>query len=108
MKNSVESVENAAEKKGTPEHQGYGFDLGDRRRFFAGVHHRYDSAFQGVWHGAGHLITCVYATLGGECGVMGWIKTTKDRNRERKWEQEDKQEAKAEAAELPPGDMPGA
>ena len=35
-------------------------------------------------------------------------KTTKDRNRERKWEQEDKQEAKAEAAEVPPGDMPGA
>lgn len=25
-----------------------------------------------------------------------------------KWEQEDKQEAKAEAAEVPPGDMPGA
>lgn len=54
------------------------------------------------------LITCVFATLGGECGIMGWIKTTKDRNRERKWEQEDKQEAKAEAAEVPPGDMPGA
>lgn len=54
------------------------------------------------------MITCVFATLGGECGIMGWIKTTKDRNRERKWEQEDKQEAKAEAAEVPPGDMPGA
>lgn len=54
------------------------------------------------------LITCVFATLGGECGIMGWIKTTKDRNRERKWEQEDKQEAKAEVAEVPPGDMPGA
>ncbi|MFR2116015.1 MAG: hypothetical protein ACLS45_01845 [Subdoligranulum sp.] len=61
-----------------------------------------------VRHVPDTLITCVYATLGGECGVMGWIKTTKDRNRERKWEQEDKQEAKAEAAELPPGDMPGA
>lgn len=57
----------------------------------------------GNWNNA-----CVFATLGGECGIMGWIKTTKDRNRERKWEQEDKQEAKAEAAEVPPGDMPGA
>lgn len=32
------------------------------------------------------LVTCVYATLAGECGVMGWIKTSKERNRERKWE----------------------
>lgn len=55
-----------------------------------------------------YKMPCVFATLGGECGIMGWIKTTKDRNRERKWEQEDKQEAKAEAAEVPPGDMPGA
>ncbi len=45
------------------------------------------------------LVTCVFATLGGECGIMGWIKTTKDRNKERKWEQEDKQEAKQEAQE---------
>ena len=36
------------------------------------------------------LITCVFAALGGECGVMGWIKTTKERNKERKWEQEDR------------------
>lgn len=39
------------------------------------------------------LVTCVFATLGGECGIMGWIKTNKDRNKERQWEQEDKQEA---------------
>ena len=32
------------------------------------------------------LITCVFATLGGECGIMGWIKTTKDRNKEHQWE----------------------
>ena len=31
------------------------------------------------------LVTCVFATLGGECGIMGWIKTTKDRNKERRW-----------------------
>lgn len=43
------------------------------------------------------LITCVFATLGGECGIMGWIKTTKDRNKEHQWEQEDKAEAKKEA-----------
>lgn len=51
------------------------------------------------------LITCVFATLGGECGIMGWIKTTKDRNKERKWEQEDKQEAKRAAQEQPHNDM---
>lgn len=51
------------------------------------------------------LVTCVFATLGGECGIMGWIKTTKDRNKERKWEVEDKQEAKKEAQEQPHNDL---
>ena len=37
------------------------------------------------------LCTCVFAALGGECGVMGWIKTTKERMRERQYELEDKQ-----------------
>lgn len=37
------------------------------------------------------LCTCVFAALGGECGVMGWIKTTKERRRERQYELEDKQ-----------------
>lgn len=37
------------------------------------------------------LCTCVFATLGGECGVMGWIKTTKERNQNRKWELEDRE-----------------
>lgn len=36
------------------------------------------------------LCTCVFAALGGECGIMGWIKTSKDRRREREWELEDK------------------
>ena len=45
------------------------------------------------------LVTCVFAALGGECGIMGWIKTTKDRRQERTWEVEDRQEAKREAAE---------
>ncbi len=35
----------------------------------------------------------VTATIG-ECGICGWIRTNKDRHRERKWEQEDKEELK--------------
>lgn len=45
------------------------------------------------------LVTCVFAALGGECGIMGWIKTSKERRREREWEVEDRQEAKQEAQE---------
>lgn len=30
------------------------------------------------------LCTCVFAALGGECGVMGWIKTAKEKNRDKK------------------------
>lgn len=43
------------------------------------------------------LCTCVFACLGGECGIMGWIKTTKERRKEREWEQEDKRQAEAAA-----------
>lgn len=32
----------------------------------------------------------VVASLIGECGICGWIRTTKDRKREHKWEKEDK------------------
>ena len=42
------------------------------------------------------LCTCVFAACGGECGVMGWIKTTKDRFRERQWEVEDREEGRLE------------
>lgn len=38
------------------------------------------------------LCTCVFAALGGECGIMGWIKTTKERNQERKWQLADRNE----------------
>ena len=44
------------------------------------------------------LCTCVFACLGGECGIMGWIKTTKDRHRERSYELEDREELKADTA----------
>ena len=37
------------------------------------------------------LCTCVFAICGGECGVMGWIKTTKDRYRDRSYELEDRE-----------------
>lgn len=37
------------------------------------------------------LCTCVFAACGGECGVMGWIKTTKDRQRDRQYELQDRQ-----------------
>ena len=35
------------------------------------------------------LCTCVFAALGGECGAMAWIKTTKERNKDREWQRED-------------------
>lgn len=38
------------------------------------------------------LVTCFFAVCGGECGIMGWIKTAKERNRDRKWEIQDRQE----------------
>lgn len=39
------------------------------------------------------LVTCVFAALGGECGAMAWIKTTKERNKEREWSVEDQRHA---------------
>lgn len=41
------------------------------------------------------LCTCVFAALGGECGIMGWIKTTKERRLEHKWELEERRETNA-------------
>lgn len=35
------------------------------------------------------LCTCVFAALGGECGAMAWIKTTKERHKDREWQRED-------------------
>lgn len=39
---------------------------------------------------ASTLTTCIFAACTGELGVMGWIKSNKDRQQERKWEQEDR------------------
>lgn len=49
------------------------------------------------------LITCVFAACGGEFGIMGWIKTTKERNQSRKWELDDREQARQEAQEPPDG-----
>lgn len=45
------------------------------------------------------LVTCVFAALAGECGIMGWIKTTKERKQDRAWQQQDKKEAEREMRE---------
>lgn len=37
------------------------------------------------------LCTCVFAACGSECGVMGWIKTTKERNKTREYQLEDRE-----------------
>lgn len=42
------------------------------------------------------LITCVFAVCGGECGAMSWIKTSKEKYQDRKWQLED--EARMAAA----------
>ena len=41
------------------------------------------------------LCTCVFAALGGECGAMAWIKTSKERRQERKYEIEDRNRTQA-------------
>ena len=46
------------------------------------------------------LCTCVFAALGGECGAMAWIRTSKDRVQERRWLREDQErEEKTERTE---------
>lgn len=37
------------------------------------------------------LCTCVFGVLGTECGAMAWIKTNKDKHRDRKYELEDRE-----------------
>lgn len=40
------------------------------------------------------LCTCVFTLLGGECGVMGVIKSFKEKYKEREWKKEDEQQAR--------------
>lgn len=46
------------------------------------------------------LITCVFATLGGECGILGWIKTTKEKEQDRRWQLADMRREKEEAERI--------
>lgn len=51
------------------------------------------------------LVNCVFMLLGGECGIMGWIKTNKEKYRDRKWQKEDEAAARA-IEQRPPTDQP--
>ena len=42
----------------------------------------------------------VVAATTGECGICGWIRTNKDRHRERRWEKEDREEQKKEEEDI--------
>lgn len=44
------------------------------------------------------LVAGFFALIGGECGVLGWIKTTKERRQERAWQQEDRERQREELA----------
>lgn len=46
------------------------------------------------------LCTCVFSCLGGECGAMAWIKTTKDRQQARRWEIADREHMEQRANEI--------
>lgn len=53
-----------------------------------------------------NLCICFFSLIGGECGVMGWIKTTKERKQERKWQEQDRQRDRlppAGGTDLPKG-----
>ena len=45
------------------------------------------------------LCTCFFACVGSECGICGWIKTTKERQLERKWQLEDEKRAEEKRKE---------
>ena len=54
------------------------------------------------WHTGGEpstLTACVFGVCGFENGVMGWIKTTKEKVRDRRWEQEDRERMRKEEQE---------
>ena len=43
------------------------------------------------------LVVSVFGICGGECGALSWIRTSKERYRERKWEAEDRERMEKEA-----------
>lgn len=36
------------------------------------------------------LCACFFSVMGGECGAMAWIRTTKERRADREWMKEDR------------------
>lgn len=43
------------------------------------------------------LVNCVFLAVTGECGFMGWIKTNKEKYRDRQWQKHDRLEAVSDA-----------
>lgn len=39
------------------------------------------------------LVGCVFAVLGTECGALAWIRTSKEKYKEREWQKEDEKAA---------------
>ena len=56
--------------------------------------------FREYGSGPDTLVNCVFVALTGECGMMGWIKTSKIKHREREWMKED-------INIVPPEEVPG-
>ena len=46
------------------------------------------------------VVQCVFGACGLEGGVMGWIKTTKERRQDRRWARQDAREAERAAKEM--------
>ena len=46
------------------------------------------------------LITCFFAAVTGECGFMGWIKTSKENNKTRQWQLEDEKRWKEDQKKM--------
>lgn len=40
------------------------------------------------------LVTCVFSVCGTEFGVLAWIRTAKEKYKEREWQKEDEKKAK--------------
>ena len=51
------------------------------------------------------LVSCVFLAVTGECGFMGWIKTNKEKYRDRRWQKQDRLDV---AENQPPSDPPAA
>ena len=46
------------------------------------------------------LVSCVFMALAGEAGIMGWIKTNKEKYRDRRWQKEDQRQMEEAAKQV--------